>query len=211
MKKTQLSSASLLKLIPSLYPDARSELDFKNSYELLVAVILSAQCTDKRVNLVTPQLFERWPDFEPLSKATPDQVAEVIKSVNYYASKARHLVEMANQVCKQFNGTLPQQHTDLITLAGVGQKTANVVVSELGIEPAIAVDTHVFRVSKRLGLSRGKSPAKVEEDLKHLFPQRDWRALHHSLILHGRRTCTARAPRCNECTLNPHCPSRNNP
>ena len=186
-------------------PVAESELKFHSPYQLIVAVMLSAQCTDKRVNLTTPALFERYPDIASLAAATEEEVFPLIKSISYPNSKAKHLVEMARKVAAEFGGEVPRDIDTLMTLPGVGRKTANVVTSVLYDEPVIAVDTHVFRVAHRLGLSDGKTPYAVERDLEAGIPADVRPKAHHWLILHGRYTCTARAPHCGECGLAPYC------
>jgi endonuclease-3 len=173
----------LVQALAQLYPEPRSELDFSNEFELIIAVILSAQCTDVKVNQVTAKLFKRYPTPERLARAKLTEVEQIIRPINYYKTKSKELTE----------------------LPGVGRKTANVVLGELGVIPTLAVDTHVFRVSHRLGLSVGKTPDKVEEDLKQQFPASEWRALHHRLIFHGRRVCKARQPNCQECSLSKLC------
>ena len=186
-------------------PLPKSELDFLSPYQLIVAVILSAQCTDKRVNLTTPALFEKYPDAAALAAATPEDVYTLIKSISYPNSKAAHLVAMAKKVMADFGGEIPRDIDALMTLPGVGRKTANVVTSVLYDEPVIAVDTHVFRVAHRLGLSDGKTPRAVELDLEAGIPLELRAKSHHWLILHGRYVCTARAPKCTECGLTPYC------
>lgn len=186
-------------------PVAESELHFRSPYQLLVAVMLSAQCTDKRVNQTTPALYEAYPDIEALAAATQEEVFRYIKSVSYPNSKAAHLVAMARKVRDDFGGEIPSDIDSLMTLPGVGRKTANVVTSVLWDEPVIAVDTHVFRVAHRLGLSDGKTPYAVELDLEAGIPEDIRPKAHHWLILHGRYTCTARAPKCEECGLKPWC------
>jgi len=186
-------------------PVVQSELRFLSPYQLIVAVILSAQCTDKRVNLTTPALFERFPDIASLAAATPEEVYPLIKSISYPNSKAAHLVEMARRVVDAYGGEVPRDIDALMTLPGVGRKTANVVTSVLYDEPVIAVDTHVFRVAHRLGLSDGKTPYAVELDLEAGIPAALRPRAHHWLILHGRYVCTARAPKCSECGLAPYC------
>ena len=186
-------------------PVAESELDFNNAYELIVAVMLSAQCTDRRVNLTTPALFARYPDIQALANAEPAEVLPFIKSISYPNSKASHLVGMARKVASEFGGNIPSAVDELMSLPGVGRKTANVVASIMFNEPVIAVDTHVFRVSHRLGLSDGKTPDAVERDLEKNVPEEFRPICHHWLILHGRYVCTARAPRCPECPLQQWC------
>jgi endonuclease-3 len=188
-------------------PNAQSELDFQSPFQLICAVILSAQCTDKRVNMVTPALFERFPDPQTLAAATPAEVYEVVKSVSYPNSKAAHLVGMAQRLISVYGGEVPSDIDELMTLPGVGRKTANVVASIVYDKPVIAVDTHVFRVSHRLGLSDGKTPEAVERDLEAHIPAQLRPVAHHWLILHGRYICTARTPRCEECALASWCKS----
>lgn len=186
-------------------PVAQSELDFRSPYELIVAVILSAQCTDKRVNLTTPELFKAYPTVHDLAQAEPDEVFEYIKSISYPNSKALHLVEMARKVVSDFGGEIPDDIDSLMSLQGVGRKTANVVASIIYDKPVIAVDTHVFRVAHRLGLSKGRTPRAVELDLeKHIAEDLRPRA-HHWLILFGRYTCTAQKPKCMDCPFKDIC------
>jgi endonuclease-3 len=180
-------------------------LHFDSPYQLIVAVILSAQCTDKRVNLTTPAFYERYPDVASLAAATPEEVYPLIRSISYPNSKAAHLVAMAQKVMAEFGGEIPREIDALMTLPGVGRKTANVVTSVLYDEPVIAVDTHVFRVSHRLGLSDGKTPLAVERDLEAGIPEPLRARAHHWLILHGRYECTARNPKCESCGLSPYC------
>ncbi len=198
----------LLKVFRELYPDPQSELNFKNEYELVSAVLLSAQCTDKKVNEVTPTLFSEFPDFKSLSNASLRKVESIIRPVNYYKTKSKNLIGMASMVVDRFGGALPRTHADLVELPGVGNKTANVVLSELGVVPTFPVDTHVFRISRRLGLAKGKNVEEVEEELKKLFPPAQWRELHHWLIFHGRRVCNAQRPACGRCTISALCPSK---
>ena len=198
--------AQILERLDLLYPDAKSELNFHNPYELVVAVSLSAQCTDKKVNEVTKELFSRFPTFHALSKATTAEIELLINQVNYFRTKAKNIQSMAKKVVEEFSGSLPLTHAELISLPGVGNKTANVVLAELKIIPALAVDTHVFRVSRRLKIARGKNVLQVEQSLKRAFEPKLWRTLHHWLILHGRRVCKAQNPQCERCTLNTLCP-----
>ena len=186
-------------------PVAETELHYGNTFQLLVAVILSAQCTDRRVNIVTPPLFERFPTPQDLASATFDEVFPYVKSVSYPNSKTNHLIAMAQKLLAEFDGEVPSDINALMSLPGVGRKTANVIASVVYDKPVIAVDTHVFRVSHRLGLSDGKTPLDVERDLERHIPA-DRRAIaHHWLILHGRYTCTARNPKCSECGLTDWC------
>ena len=186
-------------------PVAESELHFRNPYELLVAVILSAQCTDRRVNIVTPPLFERFPSASELAAATFDEVYPFVKSISYPNAKARHLIAMAQMLISDYGGVVPSDIDDLMRMPGVGRKTANVIASIVYDQPVIAVDTHVFRVAHRLGLSNGSTPRAVELDLeRHIKPELRPVA-HHWLILHGRYTCTARNPKCSSCPLTAWC------
>lgn len=186
-------------------PVAESELHFQNPYQLLVAVILSAQCTDKRVNLVTPALFEAFPTPEALAGAEFDQVYPYVKSVSYPNAKARHLIAMAQMLVSEYNSEVPSDIDDLMRMPGVGRKTANVIASIVYDQPVIAVDTHVFRVAHRLGLSDGSTPRAVELDLERHIPAEQRPIAHHWLILHGRYTCTARNPKCADCPLTAWC------
>ena len=186
-------------------PVAQSELDFSNPYELIVAVVLSAQCTDKRVNMTTPELFKHYPTPQHLAAAAEDDVFELIKSISYPRSKAGHLVGLARKLVADFGGEVPSDIDSLMSLPGVGRKTANVVASIVYDKPVIAVDTHVFRVSRRLGLSRGKTPRDVELDLERHIPAELRPIAHHWLILHGRYICTAQKPKCPGCPLSTWC------
>lgn len=186
-------------------PEAETELEYSNPFELLTAVILSAQCTDKRVNIVTPALFRRFPDAESMAVASFDELFPYIKSISYPNNKTKHLIGMAQKLISDFNGKVPEDINDLLSLPGVGRKTANVIASVVYDKPVIAVDTHVFRVSHRLGLSDGKTPEAVEKELEANIPE-EYRAIaHHWLILHGRYICTARAPKCIKCELKDWC------
>ena len=186
-------------------PIAESELHFDSPFQLLVAVILSAQCTDKRVNMTTPALFSAYPTPEALAAATEEEVYELIRSISYPNSKSRHLVGMARKLMADFDGRVPSDIDELMKLPGVGRKTANVVASITWGEPVIAVDTHVFRVSRRLGLSRGTTPRAVELDLEKHIAAELRPIAHHWLILHGRYVCTAQKPNCASCPLTQWC------
>ncbi len=198
----------ILKILEELYPDPRSELNFVNEFQLTICVMLSAQSTDKKVNEIAPELFREYPDFASLAKAKLSSVEHIIRQVNYYKTKAKNLIATSAKVTKEYGGTLPRTHAELISLPGVGNKTANVILSEIGAASTFPVDTHVFRVAKRLGFASGENPHKVEEELKKLFEKRHWRNMHHWLIFQGRRVCKAQFPRCAECKLAPFCPSR---
>jgi endonuclease III len=187
-------------------PDAETELNFSNTYELLVAVILSAQCTDKRVNMVTPTLFKKFPDIPALARAEYDDLFDQIKSISFPGNKTRHLLGMANMVIEKFGGEIPMTVEELVQLPGVGRKTANVITSVVDKQPNMAVDTHVFRVSARIGLTLGaKNPLQAELQLIKFIPKELVYIFHHWLILHGRYVCTARNPKCEECGLRPVC------
>jgi endonuclease-3 len=186
-------------------PVAKSELHFDSPFQLITSVILSAQCTDKRVNMVTPALFEAYPTPELMAKATPEELLPYVKSVSYPNSKAVHLVGMAKKLVSDFGGDVPSDTDELMMLPGVGRKTANVVASIAYGKPVIAVDTHVFRVSRRLGLSKGKDVLQVEKDLTENIPERIRPIAHHWLLLHGRYVCTSRKPACDRCGLSAFC------
>lgn len=187
-------------------PQAQSELHYGNTFQLLVAVMLSAQCTDKRVNMTTPALFEAYPTAEAMAKATPDEVYDIIRSISYPNNKARHIVALAKELVERFGGELPTDLDALQTLPGVGRKTANVVGAVLWGREVMPVDTHVFRVAERIGLSRNaRTPLATERQLEKGFPKELLPIAHHWLILHGRYTCTARAPKCRECGLTHVC------
>ncbi len=192
----------------ALYPDAHCELDFRSPWELLVATILSAQCTDKRVNMVTPVLFAKYPGPAELSRANPDDVENIIKSTGFFRAKTKSLLGVAGAVSDQYGGKVPTSMEQLVVLPGVGRKTANVVLGNaFDINVGVVVDTHVTRVSARLGLTSETEPLRIERDLMELYPAERWTLLSHLLIWHGRRICEARRPRCEICTLNDICPS----
>lgn len=186
-------------------PDAETELIYNNPYQLLVAVILSAQCTDKRINQITPALFQRFPDARALADVTPDIVFDYIRSVSYPNNKAKHLVGMAKMLVNDFNNQVPSDVKELQKLPGVGRKTANVIASVVYNAPAMAVDTHVFRVSRRIGLTNGKTVLAVEKDLVKNLPEDLIYIAHHWLILHGRYVCVARSPKCSICEITQMC------
>ena len=189
-------------------PNAETELAYSNPYELIVAVVLSAQCTDKRVNMVTPFLFKKYPDAKSLSKATAEEVFEVIKSISYPNNKAKHLVGLGKTIIEKFDGNVPSTVDELVTIPGVGRKTANVVASVIFNQPKMAVDTHVFRVSARIGLTNNATtPFSAEKQLVKNIPENLIHIAHHWLILHGRYTCTAKNPKCDSCALTQACKS----
>jgi endonuclease-3 len=194
--------------LASLYPDAHCELDHRNAFELAVATILSAQCTDKRVNLVTPELFRRWPTPEALAKARRADIESVIKSTGFFRNKAKSLSGLAKALVKEHGGEVPREIGALVKLPGIGRKTANVILGNaFGMNEGVVVDTHVLRLSKRFGLTRATDAVKVERALMPLFPRESWAMLSHLFIWHGRRICEARKPRCGECPLADICPS----
>lgn len=197
----------VFNLLKSAYPDAQTELNFENNFELLVAVILSAQCTDKRVNMVTPALFEKYPTPHLMAEAEQSEIEQLIHSCGFYHNKAKSIIGASRKIVSDFGGQVPSTLEELKTLPGVGRKTANVVYAVGFGGDAIAVDTHVYRVSRRIGLSRGNTPQKVEEDLQKIFDKKDWSHAHHLLIFHGRRCCEARKPNCNSCNLKSICRS----
>lgn len=195
----------VLSELALLYPEAKPALEYRTPYELLVAVILSAQCTDERVNKVTRVLFEKHNTPATMLELTQQQLEKYIFSCGFYRNKAAHILSASHDIVEKFGGEVPSSHEALKTLAGVGQKTANVVYAVAFGGDAIAVDTHVFRVSNRLGLAVGKTPAKVEEGLNAAIPQNLWSKAHHWLIYHGRRVCHSQKPDCPNCTLKEHC------
>lgn len=190
------------------YPDATTSLEHSNPYELLVATILSAQCTDERVNMVTPELFDRYPTPEELAGARPEDVEEIIRSTGFYRQKTRSLLGMAESVVENHDGEVPSSMKELVKLPGVGRKTANVVLGNaFGKDEGVVVDTHVKRISGRLGLTRETTPEKIEEDLMALVPETSWTDLPHLFIFHGRAVCKAPTPLCLDCVLADLCPS----
>jgi endonuclease III len=198
----------VLERLLERYPDAHCALDFTNAYQLLSATILSAQCTDKRVNLVTPSLFARYPDATALAVADQAEVEDIIRTTGFFRSKAKSLIGMANGLVQSHGGEVPAEMDALVKLPGVGRKTANVILGNaFGRNDGIVVDTHVTRVSNRLGLASGTDAVKIEQMLMPLFPQERWTIISHLFIEHGRQICIARAPRCGECVLSDICPS----
>ncbi|MBS5644792.1 MAG: endonuclease III [Clostridiales bacterium] len=206
MKPTK-NQQEILRRMEQVYADAKPALHFQNAYELLVATILSAQCTDVRVNKVTKDLFVHYKNAEELSRANYSELCDEIHSCGCYAVKAKNLINTAKLLMEQFGGEVPQTMEELTTLPGVGRKTANVVLSNAFGIPGFAVDTHVFRVSNRLGLAHAKDVAKTEEQLCALVPREKWGNAHHWLIYHGRQICSAHKPKCGECFLKDICPS----
>jgi len=201
------SARSIYRILTKEYPDARCELDFNSPLELLVATVLSAQCTDVRVNAVTPVLFKRFPTLETLAAAKLSEVEEIIYSTGFFRSKAKNIKELANKILNDFGGEVPNDLAQLVTLPGVGRKTANVVLGNAFGIPGLTVDTHFGRLSRRFGWSTATDPVKVENDVAKLIPEKEWTLLSHKLIWHGRRICHSRKPECGICPLAKLCPS----
>ena len=202
------TASEIITLLKETYPDARCALQYRNAYELLCATILSAQCTDARVNMVTPTLFARYPTPFELAQAKPEDVEEIIKSTGFFRNKTKSLIGMAQAVVAEHGGEVPRAMEQLRKLPGVGRKTANVVLSNAyETNEGVTVDTHVTRLTGLLGLSRGTDAVKIEEELMQLYPREDWGVLSHLLISHGRQVCIARRPRCGDCMLAQLCPS----
>jgi endonuclease-3 len=199
-------TARLAATLATLYPAPRISLDFETPWQCLVSTILSAQCTDERVNRVTPELFRQIPDIAAMASAPIDHVQRLIVTTGFFRQKTKSLQTAARQIMERFGGAVPTRIADLVTLPGVGRKTANVLLGHVFGEPALVVDTHVRRLSRRLGLTRETDADKIELDLQKLLPTADWTAFSMRVILHGRRVCQARAPRCDACALRPDCP-----
>ena len=208
-KKTELTkrASDVLRRLKVEYPQAICELTHESAFQLLAATILSAQCTDVRVNMVTPALFKSYPTAEKLSVADVRHVEQLVRSTGFYQTKAKNLVGMASQVMSRYGGEVPREIEDLVTLPGVGRKTANVLRSVVFDLPGLPVDTHVGRLSRRLGLTKQEDPVKVERELNAMLPPPEWGQFSLRLILHGRRVCDARKPKCEECLLENLCPS----
>jgi endonuclease III len=207
-KDLKQHAETILARLKKEYPDAHCELDFDGPLQLLIATILSAQCTDKRVNMVTPELFTTFPDAQSLADADPEVLENLIKSTGFFRNKTKSLLGMSAAVAANHGGSVPSTMDELTKLPGVGRKTANVVLGNaFGINDGIVVDTHVGRLSVRLGLTNETDPVKVEQTLMPLFPREDWTLISHLLIFHGRRVCIARTPRCESCVLADVCPS----
>lgn len=198
-------AVEVIKLLEIMYPNAHCELDYTTPFELLIATILSAQCTDKRVNQVTKVLFENYNTPEAIISMGEEKLQEAIKSCGFYNNKSKNILGACQKILNEFGGEVPDTIEDLIKLPGVGKKTANVVGSNAYGIPAIAVDTHVFRVSKRIGIAQGENPDQVEESLMKNLPKKYWILGHHLLIFHGRYQCTARSPKCESCGISKYC------
>lgn len=198
-------SGEILKLLEREYPDARTALNFETPFQLLVATILSAQCTDKRVNQVTSKLFAEFPTVHDIARLTPEELARWIQSCGLYRNKSRNIVAAARKIIAEFDGQVPQTREELMSLPGVGRKTANVILSNAFQKPALAVDTHVFRVANRLGLASSSTALGTEKELQQVIPREKWGQAHHWLINHGRKVCKARKPLCEDCVLTAYC------
>ena len=202
----------VLEALQQRYPHPRTHLDAQNAWELLVATVLAAQCTDARVNTVTPELFRRWPTPAALAEAPIEELEGVIRPTGFYHSKAKNLLGAARRVCDVFDGQIPQTIEDLITIPGVARKTANVVLfGAFGINEGLAVDTHVKRIAYRLGLTDETDPVPIERDLMKLFPREEWGDVNHRMVWFGREVCDARKPLCDTCEMRPFCPRREPP
>lgn len=201
-------AAEVLRLLKDRYPNATTALEYRNAWELLCATILSAQCTDKRVNMVTPVLFARFPDPAAMAQADPAEVEQIIHSTGFYREKTKSLIAMSQDIVERFGSRVPDTMEELTSLRGVARKTANVVLgTAFGKNEGVVVDTHVRRIAQRLGWTTQKDPDKIERDLMDLFPREEWTTVGHTLILHGRDLCEARKPRCSECPVASLCPS----
>lgn len=207
MRVTKAIKAEQIHILETVYKDAKVALDYNNAFELLVAVVLSAQCTDERVNIITKRLFPKYDHPAKMLALDVPKLEVLIRDCGLYRAKAANLIKTCQILIDQYHGEVPEDFDELVKLPGVGRKTANVLVSVLFNIPAIAVDTHVFRVSNRLGLGRGKTPDEVEAKLKKAIPMDKWSAAHHWIIWHGRKICKARKPLCGECPLAQVCPS----
>jgi len=208
LKARRERADAIYELLEEEYPDAHCALDHRDAYELTVATILSAQCTDERVNMVTPELFRRWPEAADLAQARPEELEEVIHSTGFFRNKAKNLIGMAEAVVERHGGEIPRTMKELHALPGVGRKTANVILGNVfGIDEGVVVDTHVKRLAGRMKLTRETDPVKVERDLMKLFERERWTMLSHLLIFHGRQVCAARTPRCEACAVSHLCPS----
>lgn len=208
----ETTARQVLAALQQRYPHPRTHLDAQNAWELLVATVLAAQCTDARVNTVTPELFRRWPTPAALAEAPIEELEGVIRPTGFYHSKAKNLLGAARRVCEVFDGQIPQNIEDLITIPGVARKTANVVLfGAFGLNEGLAVDTHVKRIAYRLGLTDETDPVPIERDLMKLFPREEWGDVNHRMVWFGREVCDARKPLCDTCEMRPFCPRREPP
>ncbi len=202
---------NIIEILEREYPDAKTALIHKNPFQLLIATILSAQCTDERVNMVTPVLFKQYPDAKAFAEANVSELEIIIKSTGFYRAKAKNIISCCKALVEKYSGKVPNKIEDLVKLPGVGRKTANVVLGgAFGIASGIVVDTHVKRLSERLGLSNNTNPDKIEEELMKIIPKNKWISFSDMLIWHGRKVCQARKPKCLECSINSYCPSFKN-
>lgn len=195
----------IINELNKLYPDAKCSLTYSSPHELLIATRLSAQCTDERVNKVTPELFEKYPTLESLANADFDDICKIIHSCGFFRGKAKSIIEMSNQLINEYNGVVPDNIEDLTKLSGIGRKTANLICGDIYGKPAIIADTHCIRISRKLGLTDSDDPKKVEMQLKKIIPPSEQTKLCHNLVHHGRAICSARSPKCTECTLSKIC------
>ncbi len=200
-------ATEIVKILKETYPDACCSLDFENAFQLLVATILSAQCTDERVNIVTKDLFQKYKTMEDFANATQEEMEEAVKSTGFYRNKARNIIAAAQEILAKFQGEVPQTMDELLTLPGVGRKTANLVLGDVYNIPGIVVDTHVKRISNKLGLTKNQDPEKIEYDLMKVVPKDNWTDWNHLLVFHGRAICKAKKPECMICPINHLCDS----
>ncbi len=208
MRKYKLNKSEIdtvLKILKSNYPDAKSELNFNNPFELLIATIMAAQSTDRQVNIVTKKLFDLYPGPEDIIKLTEEELGEIIKSSGFYRNKSKNILKTCEMLLNEYDGKVPENREDLVKLPGVGRKTANVVISNVFGQEAIAVDTHVFRVTNRIGIVKAKTVEDTEKELMKKIPKHLWSKSHHWFILHGRRVCKARKPLCEICEIRQYC------
>lgn len=208
MESKKKRSFEIIKRLKKKFPDAKIELNFKTPIDLVVATILSAQCTDKRVNMVTPALLKKYKTAKDYAKANVKKFEQEIRSAGFYKAKTRNIIGCAKGIVERFGGKVPNRMEDLITLPGIGRKTANVILGNIYDTPGLVVDTHMKRLANRLGLTNKQDPVKIEYELNEIIPKKEWTLFSHLIIWHGRRTCFARKPKCAECAINTLCPSR---
>ena len=208
MESKKKRSFEIIKRLKKKFPDAKIELNFKTPIDLVVATILSAQCTDKRVNMVTPALLKKYKTAKDYAKANVKKFEQEIRSAGFYKAKTRNIIGCAKGIVERFGGKVPNRMEDLITLPGIGRKTANVILGNIYDTPGLVVDTHMKRLANRLGLTNKQDPVKIEYELNEIIPKKEWTLFSHLIIWHGRRTCFARKPKCADCCINTLCPSR---